>query len=72
MKHIICALKGAKTIQDEAELTLYTVERYKEKTNNKFPVIINHRGDAKNIHHFLTEHLPEETLAGLKTLLSLK
>ena len=72
MKHLICALKGNKTIHDSAELTLYTVEEYNKLMNGT--VILdksnyNPKGDAVNINMFLTEHLPDETLVELKKLL---
>ena len=61
------AAKGDKTPHDAAELTLVTLEYYRRNGPAAgAPVAINHDGDARNIAHFLTEHLPAETLTALR------
>lgn len=67
MKHCIMAAKGANTPHDAAELTLVTLDYYRRNGPTAgAPVVINHEGDARNIAHFLTEHLPAETLTALR------
>jgi len=74
MKHCICALKNNKTLHDEAELTLYTAEKYRKLTGIKTGFYSNHNfkpeGDAINIHKFLVDHLPAETLKELIKILN--
>ena len=72
VKHSILALKGNKTCHDVAELTLMTVEHYRENLPPINLIKPNYEGDAANVHLFLTEHLPEETLKELKLLLFAK
>ena len=70
MKHCIIALKASKTPHDVAELSLYTFESFAEKINShSIFQIPQYENDAINIHLFLTEHLPDETLIELKKLL---
>lgn len=72
MTHIIQALKGGPSPHDVAELVLMTPEAYRLKCPGA-PVNATPEGmacDARNIAHFLKEHLPTATLDALRAALA--